>query len=162
MMGPVLLPTGLRNSKRRLSKKYELRHRNMVADDQPCDLASQSKVWHACFKLLQVAQAFLFKRFLLSQCVLSAAWVIMPLSSDQVTALKNPETKNAFQHQNPKKGRSNAWGINEKYKKCVSIGEATAAGANWQDLSSDFKKDYMKFPPWRMSRCQLPQKEQQV
>ena len=103
MMGPVLLPTGLRNSKRRLSKKYELRHRNMVADDQPCDLASQSKVWHACFKLLQVAQAFLFKRFLLSQCVLSAAWVIMPLSSDQVTALKNPETKNAFQHQNPKK-----------------------------------------------------------
>eukprot|EP00434_Breviolum_minutum_P029783 symbB.v1.2.026333.t1/scaffold2623.1/size98372/5 len=50
-----------------------------------------------------------------------------------------------FQDQNPKKGGSNAWGRYEKYKKCTSIGEATAAGANWQDLSSDFEKGYMKF-----------------
>ena len=71
--------------------------------------------------------------------------MIMPLSSDQVTALKNPDTKIAFQDQNPKKGGSNAWGRYEKYKKCVSIGGATAAGANWQDLSSDFEKGYMKF-----------------
>eukprot|EP00434_Breviolum_minutum_P001783 symbB.v1.2.001578.t1/scaffold88.1/size340390/13 len=69
----------------------------------------------------------------------------MPLSSDQVAALKNPDTKIAFQDQNPKKGGSNAWGRYEKYKKCVSIGGATAAGANWQDLSSDFEKGYMKF-----------------
>ena len=48
MMTPVLLSTGLKNSKGRLIKKYELRHRNLLADDQPCDLASQSKVWHAC------------------------------------------------------------------------------------------------------------------
>ena len=48
MMTPVLLPTGLKNSKGRMIKKYELRHRNLLADDQPCDLASQSKVWHAC------------------------------------------------------------------------------------------------------------------
>jgi len=48
MMTPVLLPTGLKNSKGRMIKKYELRHRNLLADEQPCDLASQSKVWHAC------------------------------------------------------------------------------------------------------------------
>ena len=75
----------------------------------------------------------------------SAHSVIMPLSSDQVTALKNPDTKIMFQDHNPKKGGSNAWGRYDKYKKCTSIGEATAAGANWQDLSSDFEKGYMKF-----------------
>jgi len=48
MMTPVLLPTGLKNSKGRMIKKYELRHRNLLADGQPCDIASQSKVWHAC------------------------------------------------------------------------------------------------------------------
>ena len=48
MMTPVLLPTGLKKSKGRMIKKYELRHRNLLADEQPCDLASQSKVWHAC------------------------------------------------------------------------------------------------------------------
>ena len=77
--------------------------------------------------------------------MLSGASLIMPLSSDQVTALKNPDTKITFQDQNPKKGGSNAWGRYEKYKKCVSIGGATAAGANWQDLSSDFEKGYTKF-----------------
>ena len=77
--------------------------------------------------------------------MLSGASLIMPLSSDQVTALKNPDTKITFQDQNPKKGGSNAWGRYEKYKKCVSIGGATAAGANWQDLSSDFEKGYMNF-----------------
>ena len=54
--------------------------------------------------------------------------MIMPLSSDQMTALKNPDTKNSFQDQNPKKGGSNPWGRYEKYKRCMSIGEATAAG----------------------------------
>ena len=107
-----------------------------------------------------VVNAILAQVFLLSPCVLSAASVIMPLSSDQVTAFKNPDTKITFQDQKSKKGGSNAWGRYEKYKKCVSIAGATAAGANWQDLSSDFEKGYMKFPPRRMSRCQPPQKEQ--
>ena len=94
-----------------------------------------------------MAQALLAqnKLYLLSAGALSFSSVIMPLSSDQVTALKNPETKIMFQDQNPKKGGSNAWGRYDKYKKCTSIGEATAAGANWQDLSSDFEKGYMKF-----------------
>ena len=48
MMTPVLLPTGIKNNKGRMIKRYELRHRNLLADHQPCDLASQSKVWHAC------------------------------------------------------------------------------------------------------------------
>ena len=85
------------------------------------------------------------KQYLLSACVLSFCSAIMPLSSDQVTALKNPDTKIVFQDQNPKKGGSNAWGRYDKYKKCISIGEATAAGANWQDFSSDFEKGYMNF-----------------
>jgi len=88
----------------------------MFADDQPCDLASQSKVWHAWL----ISFNWL-KRFLLSQCVLSAASVIMPLSSDQVTALKNPETKITFQDQNPKKGGSNAWGRYEKHKSACPL-----------------------------------------
>ena len=94
-----------------------------------------------------MAQALLAqnKLYLLSAGALSFSSVIMPLSSDQVTALKNPETKIMFQDQNPKKGGSNAWGRYDKYKKCTSIGEATAAGANWQDLSADFEKGYMKF-----------------
>ena len=98
------------------------------------------------FFLYKVTCSSVFAQvFLLSPYALSAASVIMPLSSDQVTALKNPDTKITFQDQNPKKGGSNAWGRYEKYKKCVSIGGATAAGANWQDLSSDFEKGYMKF-----------------
>ena len=88
---------------------------------------------------------YLLKLYLLSAGALSFSSVIMPLSSDQVTALKNPDTKIMFQDQNPKKGGSNAWGRYDKYKKCTSIGEATAAGANWQDLSSDFEEGYMKF-----------------
>ena len=56
------------------------------------------------------------KLYLLSAGALSFSSVIMPLSSDQVTALKDPNTKIMFQDQNPKKGGSNAWGRYDKYK----------------------------------------------
>ena len=47
---------------------------------------------------------YLLKLYLFSAGALSFSSVIMPLSSDQVTALKNPDTKIMFQDQNPKKG----------------------------------------------------------
>lgn len=73
--------------------------------------------------------------FLLSACALSVCSVILPVSSDQGAAFKNLDTKIVYQ--------SNAWG--GCGKKCVSIGEATAAGENWQNLRSHFEKGYMEF-----------------
>ena len=49
-------------------------------------------------------------------------------------------TKIMVQMENPKKLGSKAWDRFEKYKHARSIGEATQAGANWQDVSVDFEK----------------------
>ena len=69
---------------------------------------------------------------------------VMPLSQQQVFALKNADTKIMVQMENPKKVGSKAWDRFEKYKHAKSIGEATQAGANWQDVSVDFEKGFLK------------------
>ena len=51
-------------------------------------------------------------------------------------------TKIMVQMENPKKLGSKAWDRFEKYKHARSIGEATQAGANWQDVSVDFEKGW--------------------
>jgi len=66
----------------------------------------------------------------------------MPLSQEQISALKNGETKIAVQMENPKKVGSKAWDRFDKYRHAKTIGEATQAGANWQDLTVDFEKGY--------------------
>ena len=53
-------------------------------------------------------------------------------------------TKIMVQMENPKKLGSKAWDNFEKYKHGRSIGEATQAGANWQDVSVDFEKGFLK------------------
>ena len=68
----------------------------------------------------------------------------MPLSQQQLLALKNADTKIMVQMENPKKVGSKAWDKFEKYKHAKSIGEATQAGANWQDVSVDFEKGFLK------------------
>ena len=51
-------------------------------------------------------------------------------------------------------------GAGMKNTKSVSIGGATAAGANWQDLSSDFEKGYMKFSTMEDVEMSTSTKEQ--
>ena len=68
----------------------------------------------------------------------------MPLSEDQISALKNGETIISIQTENPKKAGSKAWERFEKYKHATTIAEAMGNSANWQDLSGDFEKGYMK------------------
>ena len=72
------------------------------------------------------------------------ALFVMPLSQQQLLALKNADTKIMVQMENPKKVGSKAWDRFEKYKHAKSIGEATQAGANWQDVSVDFEKGFLK------------------
>ena len=71
--------------------------------------------------------------------------VAMPLSSEQILALKQGDTKISFQMENPKKPGSKAWERFEKYKGALTIAEAQTHGAKWEDLSGDFEKAYMKF-----------------
>ena len=58
--------------------------------------------------------------------------------------MKTVDTKIMVQMENPKK----IWPKNrdkfDKYKHAKSIGEATQAGANWQDVSVAFKKGFLK------------------
>ena len=68
----------------------------------------------------------------------------MPLSQDQVDALKNPATMIEIQMENPKKPGSKAAERFDRYKAATTIQDATAKGANWQDLSSDFEKGFLK------------------
>ena len=68
----------------------------------------------------------------------------MPLSQEQIDALKNPETVISIQLLNPKKPGSKAAERFDRYKAATSIQDATAKGANWQDLSSDFEKGFLK------------------
>ena len=70
----------------------------------------------------------------------------MPLSEEQTVALKNAATTVEFQVENPKKPGTKAWDRYEKYKDAVTISDATSKGAQWQDLSMDFEKGFMKCP----------------
>ena len=68
----------------------------------------------------------------------------MPLSEGQISVLKNGATSISIQTENPKKTGSKAWERFEKYKHATTIAEAMGNSANWQDLSGDFEKGYMK------------------
>ena len=68
----------------------------------------------------------------------------MPLSEDQISALKNGATSISIQMENPKKAGSKAWERFEKYKHATTIAEAMGHSANWQDVSGDFERGYMK------------------
>ena len=68
----------------------------------------------------------------------------MPLSQLQIDALKNPTTVIEIQTDNPKKPGSRAAERFDRYKMATTIQEATNQGANWQDLSADFEKGYLK------------------
>lgn len=50
-----------------------------------------------------------------------------------------------LQQNNPKKVGTKAWERFEKYKHATTIGEANEKGANWQDVSSDFEKGFLRF-----------------
>ena len=69
----------------------------------------------------------------------------MPLSQSQITALKDMDQKIVLQQNNPKKVGTKAWERFEKYKHATTIGEANQKGANWQDMSSDFEKGFLRF-----------------
>ena len=51
-----------------------------------------------------------------------------------------------IQEANPKKPGSKAFERFDRYKTATTIGDATAKGANWQDLTGDFEKEYLKIP----------------
>ena len=55
----------------------------------------------------------------------------MPLSSEQILALKQGDAKISFQMENPKKPGSKAWERFEKYKGALTIAEAQTHGAKW-------------------------------
>ena len=68
------------------------------------------------------------------------------LSQAQVDILKTPTTVIEIQGQNPKKTGSKSFERFDRYKSATTIGDATTKGANWQDLSTDFEKGYLKVP----------------
>ena len=70
----------------------------------------------------------------------------MPLSQAQVEVLKTPTTVIEIQGANPKKPGSKSFERFDRYKTATTIGDATTKGANWQDLSTDFEKGYLKVP----------------
>ena len=70
----------------------------------------------------------------------------MPPSQFQVEALKNPGAIIQIQKANPKKPGSKAFGRFDRYKTATTIRDATAKGANWQDLTADFEREYLKIP----------------
>jgi len=55
-------------------------------------------------------------------------------------ALKNPGTIIQIQKTNPQKPGSKVFERFDGYKTATTIGDATAKGANWQDLT-DFEKN---------------------
>ena len=70
---------------------------------------------------------------------------VMPLSEEQTRLLKTNETAISFKCENPKKPGSKAWERYEKYKAAETVGSAVALGAQWQDLSADFDKEFLRF-----------------
>ena len=81
-----------------------------------------------------------------SSCPVPRRFGEMPLSQLQLEALKNPATAIQIQEANPKKPGSKAFERFDRYKTATTIGDATAKGANWQDLTGDFEKEYLKIP----------------
>ena len=77
-------------------------------------------------------------------CVPSAG-DLMPLSEEQTKLLKSDSTIINLLAENPKKVGSKAWERYEKYKAATTVGDATRLGAQWQDLSADFEKEYLHF-----------------
>ena len=71
----------------------------------------------------------------------------MPLSAEQNIIFKYPNTTIKYQEDNPKTTGSKARQRFEKYKASQTIGETTAAGANWQDPADDFEKRLFKSTP---------------
>ena len=68
------------------------------------------------------------------------------LTQLQLEALKNPATIIQIQPDNPKKPGSKAFERFDRYKTATTIGDATHKGANWQDLTTDFEKEFLKIP----------------
>lgn len=66
----------------------------------------------------------------------------MPLSKEQIDDPKM--TKIVIQNQNPKESGSKAWDRFNRYRMVRTIGDAMRASPNWQDLSSDFEKGFLK------------------
>ena len=75
-----------------------------------------------------------------------AALVRCRFSQTQLEALKNPATIIQIQPDNPKKPGSKAFERFDRYKTATTIGDATNKGANWQDLTTDFEKEFLKIP----------------
>ena len=69
----------------------------------------------------------------------------MPLSQEQIDALKNPRTVRTYQEQNPKAAGTKAWDRYEKYKVATTVAEAKDKKAGWQDLTSDFAATHGHF-----------------
>ena len=69
----------------------------------------------------------------------------MPLSQEQIDALQNPQTA-IFDSTRKSKATcgSKAAERFDPYKAATTIQDATAKGANWQDLPSDFEKGFLK------------------
>ena len=67
------------------------------------------------------------------------ACTAMPLSQEQIDALKNPRTVIAYQEQNQKAAGTKAWHRYEKYKVATTVAEAKDKKARWQDLTSHFE-----------------------
>ena len=64
----------------------------------------------------------------------------------QLEALKNWATAIQIQEANPKKPGSKAFERFDRYKTATTIGDAPAKGANWQDFTGDFEKEFLKIP----------------
>ena len=69
----------------------------------------------------------------------------MPLSQEQIDALKNPRTVIAYQEDNPKASGTKAWDRYGKYKTATTVAEAKDKKTGWQDLTSEFEKGFLKF-----------------
>ena len=69
----------------------------------------------------------------------------MPLSVEQSTLLKDPATSVRFQQVNPKTPGTKAYERFEKYKHATKVKQASAMGAKWAVMQSDFEKEYFKF-----------------
>ena len=81
-----------------------------------------------------------------SPCSVPRRFGEMPLSQLQLETLKNSATAIQIQEANPKKPGSKAFERFDRYKTATTIGDATAKGANWQDLTGDFEKESLKIP----------------
>ena len=93
-----------------------------------------------------LAQAILAQVSVLSVAFFAAPLGKMPLSQLQLETLKNPATIIQIQPDNPKKPGSKAFERFDRYKAATTIGDATNKGANWQDLTTDFEKEFLKIP----------------